>query len=295
MPKAFGRIIAFLALFLLFAFALEVATANWFGHAPAAGPKDPALIQLAQADAQRQFIGTYGPMLYAFFAFVSGLAAFRPRPLTIVSAGLGAVLVFFIAPAVIEHRPGPPADTVVAGPTPDPAPTARSQQKAVKAFPELGLVGSKLNEEFNRRYRQYQKEKPAFFNDPEWPATLAQEAHDAVYYTIDPRFLGKWEGKIDPDTGEMPGAAVTYTLFPEKKLIYVEVWSARLGSTVTIQVGLDMNPVSGNVISGGGFQLAVEPNARSGHFRATEISTGPGVKRVRVLGEGTLKRMKDEG
>ena len=54
-----------------------------------------------------------------------------------------------------------------------------AQQRAVKLFPDLAKPGSDLNWEFVRRYKLYQSENPAYFNNPEWPTQLARESAGA--------------------------------------------------------------------------------------------------------------------
>jgi hypothetical protein len=55
-----------------------------------------------------------------------------------------------------------------------------AQQRAMKLYPELAVPHSKLNQEFIRRYRQYQKNNPGYFSDPEWPTRLAAESQSAL-------------------------------------------------------------------------------------------------------------------
>lgn len=58
--------------------------------------------------------------------------------------------------------------------TPPVAP-ASAQAEAIAKHPELGKAGSDFNREFLARFRRYQTEKPAFFEDQRWPVTLADE------------------------------------------------------------------------------------------------------------------------
>ncbi|MEY5027569.1 MAG: hypothetical protein RLZZ244_3097 [Verrucomicrobiota bacterium] len=50
-----------------------------------------------------------------------------------------------------------------------------AQVKAVHEFPELGVAGSPLNTEFLARANHLRASDPAYFNDPNWPYTLARE------------------------------------------------------------------------------------------------------------------------
>jgi hypothetical protein len=123
---------------------------------------------------------------------------------TIVAVGIIVVSFFFFkysVPSPPESsnisfaKPAPissprPAPISHAGPTPNGVPTSTpfptlalsstAQQRAMKLYPELAVPNSKINQEFIRRYHQYQKVNPAFFNDPEWPTTLARECQAAV-------------------------------------------------------------------------------------------------------------------
>jgi hypothetical protein len=67
-------------------------------------------------------------------------------------------------------------------PQPTPQTTTRvtvseneAQQRAIRLYPDLGVAGSALNQEFVARYRRYKTDRPAFFKDPEWPTALARE------------------------------------------------------------------------------------------------------------------------
>lgn len=66
--------------------------------------------------------------------------------------------------------------TVVAAPGNDNA----AQRRAVARFPELGRANSPLNAEFVRRYRLYRKNRPTYFENPEWPTLLAEESTKAL-------------------------------------------------------------------------------------------------------------------
>ncbi|MEI9893689.1 MAG: hypothetical protein WDN28_07255 [Chthoniobacter sp.] len=55
-----------------------------------------------------------------------------------------------------------------------------AQHEALRRFPQLGIAGSHLNKEFLARYTKYERERPAFFHDPSWPLTLAEESFKAV-------------------------------------------------------------------------------------------------------------------
>lgn len=52
---------------------------------------------------------------------------------------------------------------------------AEAQKAAVEIYPDLGIAGSKLNNKFIIRYKQYQVMRPEFFRDPSWPLRLAEE------------------------------------------------------------------------------------------------------------------------
>lgn len=50
-----------------------------------------------------------------------------------------------------------------------------AQREAVKRFPDLGIGGSKLNNEFVARHKRYKQQRPDYFRDTSWPIRLAEE------------------------------------------------------------------------------------------------------------------------
>lgn len=54
------------------------------------------------------------------------------------------------------------------------------QERAVQLFPDLAIPNSKLNQEFEHRYKQYQSQNPAYFDNLEWPTQLARESQMAL-------------------------------------------------------------------------------------------------------------------
>lgn len=50
-----------------------------------------------------------------------------------------------------------------------------AKREAVRQHPELGVAGSRFNRAYLERHRQYQRERPSYFNDNAWPVTLADE------------------------------------------------------------------------------------------------------------------------
>ena len=63
----------------------------------------------------------------------------------------------------------------------DPSPALRfatvadAEKAAVQRYPDLGILGSKLNAEFVARYNLYQRTRPEYFSDVAWPVRLAEE------------------------------------------------------------------------------------------------------------------------
>lgn len=49
------------------------------------------------------------------------------------------------------------------------------QAKAIQKYPDIGVAGSELNKRFVEAYTERRKANPSFFNNPEWPLTLADE------------------------------------------------------------------------------------------------------------------------
>jgi hypothetical protein len=187
-----------------------------------------------------------------------------------------------------------------------PTPNLTPQQRATKLYPDLAIATSKLNQEFVRRYRQYQKEKPAFFNDPEWPTALARECQAAGLNggastpapvpeatpapgVIAPGFTGTWKGQIDPGTGEMPGAVVTWIRSFGKS--YVEVRCPQKGFFMTEEITLSRNtPITDATFTIGNVEFKIEPGANSGHFKIRQEYIPP-TSMKRKLGEGTITRV----
>ena len=59
--------------------------------------------------------------------------------------------------------------------------TINAQKRAIKKYPDLGIEGSRFNREFVARFNKYKIEKPNYFQDPDWPTTLADE----IFVTYD--------------------------------------------------------------------------------------------------------------
>jgi hypothetical protein len=83
-----------------------------------------------------------------------------------------------------EATPRPPT-TTEAAPVPIPRPRAEfekymsveeAKREAVRRYPELGLLNSKMNLEFIRLHNLYRRTRPDFFRTPTWPLQLAEEA-----------------------------------------------------------------------------------------------------------------------
>ena len=55
-----------------------------------------------------------------------------------------------------------------------------AQQKAVALYPDVGVAGSTLNNEFVARLKRYRAEKAEFFAEPDWPIRLAKECADEL-------------------------------------------------------------------------------------------------------------------
>jgi hypothetical protein len=77
-----------------------------------------------------------------------------------------------------------PTPSQAAKATPRPLPTDASaiaaQRRAMTAFPQLAVKNSALNRAFVARVRRYQTEKPAVFDDPDWPTQIAAECVEAL-------------------------------------------------------------------------------------------------------------------
>ena len=51
-----------------------------------------------------------------------------------------------------------------------------AQREAVRRYPQLGIAGSPLNQDFVARYKRYQREHPEQLRDTSWPLRLADES-----------------------------------------------------------------------------------------------------------------------
>jgi hypothetical protein len=51
-----------------------------------------------------------------------------------------------------------------------------AQREAVRRYPQLGVAGSPLNQDFVARHKRYQREHPEVLRDPSWPLRLAEES-----------------------------------------------------------------------------------------------------------------------
>ena len=55
------------------------------------------------------------------------------------------------------------------------ATVAEAQQEALRRYPELGVAGSRFNDQFVALYNRYNQERPDLFRDTSWPLEIAQE------------------------------------------------------------------------------------------------------------------------
>jgi hypothetical protein len=94
---------------------------------------------------------------------------------------VGGVVVFFwfrrSTPTISAngYEPPNPTPSLLRGAAAPPTTVADAQREALRRYPELGIVGSKLNTEFVARYKFYQQQHPDYFRDPSWPLRLAEE------------------------------------------------------------------------------------------------------------------------
>ena len=68
----------------------------------------------------------------------------------------------------------------VGAPTAPSTESSMARERAIELYPDLAIANSKLNQEFIRRYQQYEKVNPGYFNNPEWPTYLAHESQRAL-------------------------------------------------------------------------------------------------------------------
>lgn len=85
--------------------------------------------------------------------------------------------------AVVTPTPAPTPPLPRAEPMPTPADPKKAYEQAVDSaqrlavdrYPELGFAGTGFNAEFVAAYHRKKAEQPDFFQDPNWPITLADE------------------------------------------------------------------------------------------------------------------------
>jgi hypothetical protein len=138
------------------------------------------------APAAERFFREYAVEMWLGSLVTAAAAIYRWNGL-----GIGILVAFVIwfalkgmpSPERVDDSPTilstPAPDTPVATATPPPA-TGTPQQRALQAYPDLGVANSPLNREFLRRHTQYKNENPHYFDDPEWPTKLAKESSDAL-------------------------------------------------------------------------------------------------------------------
>ena len=179
----FHNTFAFIGLLVILLAGASIGGAWWAGiHVPPTltNPEQIKQYKLAYWD---QFRSWYLPIIVPGSIFIAALIAFGRRSETIVIAGAISVLFYFSEKSTVKRdlaRPGHPIPFPVVGQPIAASPSIPDgltpQQRAVKLFPELGVANSKLNQEFVRRYKQYQAQNPAYFYNPEWPTQLARES-----------------------------------------------------------------------------------------------------------------------
>ena len=69
----------------------------------------------------------------------------------------------------------PSLNTTASAPAAQFTSVADAQREAMRLYPSLGVAGSPFNRAFLARHKQYQQQRPKYFNDPGWPVALARE------------------------------------------------------------------------------------------------------------------------
>lgn len=187
------RIFVFVFIFVVFCGLFVLAIANQ-GLQAAAGFADPGAARQAMSTSIYKLMYENWPLAVAGITLVSALLAFGAHLRTWFIAGCAATGIFFYFRVAANYqyahqnafRHPRAAPTPVAAPlAPPPPPAALAmtpQKRAVQLFPDLGVTGSRLNREFLRRFTQYQKDNPSYFNNPEWPTQLARESDAAIRF-----------------------------------------------------------------------------------------------------------------
>lgn len=62
-----------------------------------------------------------------------------------------------------------------------------ASQMAAQKFPDIARAGTRLNAEYQSRFRKYKAEKPRYFDDLDWPIRLAEECDRDIRAGVAPR------------------------------------------------------------------------------------------------------------
>jgi hypothetical protein len=158
----------------------------------AAATSEEAADQIAVAHTFVRLVTTYWPAFGGTCVFLSALIAFGWNRRALIFGGVLGLLVFFTflssVNKLLEKYPKyaaikageavlEPASKLIITPS---APAGTAAQRAIQAYPELGIANSPLNKEFLRRHKSYEASNPKFFSEPEWPTKLARESAEAL-------------------------------------------------------------------------------------------------------------------
>jgi hypothetical protein len=99
-----------------------------------------------------------------------------------IAIAIGALVLICCVVAVLSGD-GAPATKPVGSPNPraatlkhDPTTVLESQRRAVASYPRLGLAGSPENARFVALVASARRQRPALFENNDWPMILAREA-----------------------------------------------------------------------------------------------------------------------
>ena len=154
-------------------------------------PSDPKAILVRIVESTKIMVGRKSYMLNAGDTFAleevkNGHVTFRANDLKLsvseqfvalmqAAAGDPGAMAANEAPAPIDAVKIIPPRTVVSHVSDhDPETTARAHEEAIRRYPAIGLEGSVENALLVERFRKLKEERPAFFDEEEWPLFLAE-------------------------------------------------------------------------------------------------------------------------
>ena len=160
----FARLCVFIVVLVILFFVSPGILGFFAGLHESTKTSDPMAVKQAVRASADMFVVHYMPIFFASITALASIIAFGVRRFALIcSIGLGVGGFFIGRMAIAAYQMHNPA-----------------QKRATAIYPDLAVRNSPLNQEFVRRYRQYQTTNRHYFEDPEWPTKLAKESKEAV-------------------------------------------------------------------------------------------------------------------